>query len=89
MNLTYKKADRIIAVSKEIKKVLEEDFSIQPEKAKAIYNPVPLEEIREKSQEGVEHPFFKDENAFKSKSIPFILCILPRYKITFSSLLMQ
>ena len=63
MNLTYKKADRIIAVSKEIKKVLEEDFSIQPEKAKAIYNPVPLEEIREKSQEEAEHPFFKNKNA--------------------------
>jgi len=63
INLTYKKADRIIAVSKSIKNVLEEDFSIQPEKIKIIYNPIVLEEIRYKSQKGVEHPFFKDENA--------------------------
>jgi len=63
MNLTYKKSDKIIAVSKAIKKVLEEDFGIPPEKIKVVYNPIPLEEVIFKSQKGIEHPFFKDENA--------------------------
>jgi len=63
MNLTYKRVDKIITVSKAIKSVLEEDFSISPEKIKVIYNPIPLDEIMVKSQKAVEHPFFKDVNA--------------------------
>ena len=41
---------------------MEEDFNIQSEKINIIYNPVDLEEIRKKSQDEVEHPFFKDKN---------------------------
>ncbi len=63
MSFTYKRADKIITVSKAIKRVLEEDFSIPPEKIKVVYNPVSLEEIIFKSQKAVEHPFFKDGNA--------------------------
>jgi len=63
MKRTYRKADRIVTVSKSIKSVLQEDFSIQPEKIVPIYNPVLLETIRNKSEECIEHPFFRDQNA--------------------------
>jgi len=62
MSFTYKKADKIIAVSKAIKRVLEEDFDIQSEKIKVVYNPVSIKEIIFKSKEIVEHPYFKDRN---------------------------
>ncbi|MHA1381323.1 MAG: glycosyltransferase, partial [Candidatus Helarchaeota archaeon] len=62
MNFTYKKPDKIIAVSEAIKKALEEDFDISPQKIKVIYNPIPLEEIQVKSKELVEHPFFLNQN---------------------------
>ncbi|MHA1381063.1 MAG: glycosyltransferase, partial [Candidatus Helarchaeota archaeon] len=62
MNFTYKMPDKIIAVSKAIKKALEEDFDISPQKIKVIYNPIPLEEIQVKSKELVEHPFFLNQN---------------------------
>jgi len=63
MNLTYKKAHRIIAVSEDIGEKLKEYFNLQPEKIKVIYNPVSIKEIKYKSQKEVEHPFFKYENA--------------------------
>jgi len=63
MKITYKKADRIVTVSKSIKRVLEEDFNIQPINIISIYNPIPLETIRDKSQKEVEHIFLKDKNA--------------------------
>lgn len=58
MNLTYPRADLIITVSKGIEKVIKEDFHIQPEKIKTVYNPIPLGDIIGKSQEGAVHPFF-------------------------------
>ena len=63
MKVTYRKADRVVTVSRSIKRVLEEDFNIQPKDLIYIYNPIPLETIRDKSQEEVEHAFFKDKNA--------------------------
>lgn len=62
MNFTYKKADTIIAVSRLIKKSLEENFNIQPEKIKTIYNPVSFKEIKIKSEKVVTYPFLKYEN---------------------------
>ncbi|MHA1341452.1 MAG: glycosyltransferase [Promethearchaeota archaeon] len=62
MKFTYKKADRIVAVSKSIKTALEEDFKIHPDKIRTIYNPVPLKEIRCKSQKEVDHPFFREKD---------------------------
>ncbi len=63
MKLTYRKADGIVAVSKSIKRVLQHDFNVESEKTRTIYNSISLEAIREKSQEEIEHPFFKDKNA--------------------------
>jgi len=62
MNFTYKRADKIVAVSKVIKNVLETYFNIPPEKIKVIYNPIALKEIKFKSKKPVEHPFFKEKN---------------------------
>jgi len=61
MRFTYRKADIILAVSKSIARVLEEDFNIKSEKIKTIYNPVILEEIKTKCQKEIKHPFFEDE----------------------------
>ena len=38
MKITYRKADRIVTVSKSIKSVLEEDYNIQPKNIISIYN---------------------------------------------------
>ena len=63
MRFTYRKADKILTVSKSIARVLEEDFNIKSEKIKTIYNPVVLEEIKDKYQKEMKHPFFEDERA--------------------------
>ncbi|MHA1845999.1 MAG: glycosyltransferase [Promethearchaeota archaeon] len=62
MNFTYKQSDLIIAVSKGIKIVLEEDFRIASKKIKVIYNPIPLEEVILKSKKRVEHLFLKNND---------------------------
>jgi glycosyltransferase involved in cell wall biosynthesis len=62
MKQTYRKADKIVAVSRSIKKALEEDFGVQSQKTVCIYNPVSFEDIRSKSEEGVRHPLLKDKN---------------------------
>ena len=63
MRFTYRKADKILTVSKSIARVLEKDFNIKSEKIKTIYNPVVLEEIKDKYQKEMKHPFFEDERA--------------------------
>ena len=63
MKFTYRKADKILTVSKSIARVLEEDFNVKSEKIKTIYNPVILEEIKDKCQKEIKHPFFEDERA--------------------------
>ncbi|MBN2144937.1 MAG: glycosyltransferase [Candidatus Aureabacteria bacterium] len=60
MKFTYKKADVVITVSKVIKKIMEDNFNIPFCRAKAIYNPIPIEIIRERSYEKVEHGFLND-----------------------------
>jgi len=63
MRFTYKRADKIVTVSKGIENLLEREFNIDPRKMKAIYNPISIKEIREKSKEEVVHPFFRDSKA--------------------------
>jgi len=62
INVTYPKADKILTVSKSIEMVLKEDFNIPPKKLQTIYNPVPIEEIKVKSQKEIKLPFLKDDN---------------------------
>ena len=63
MKFTYRKADKILTVSKSIARVLEEDFNIKSEKIKTIYNPIMLNKIKDKCQKEIKHPFFEDERA--------------------------
>ncbi len=63
IKFTYRKADTILAVSKSIARVLEEDFNIKSEIIKTIYNPVILDKIKDLCQKEIEHPFFVDERA--------------------------
>ena len=63
IKFTYRKADKILTVSKSIARVLEEDFNIKSEKIKTIYNPIMLNEIKDKCQKEIKHPFFEDERA--------------------------
>lgn len=60
---TYRRANKIIAVSKSINRRLVEDYGVESERVKTIYNPLLLKQIKVKSQEKVEHPFFRDEDA--------------------------
>lgn len=62
IKFTYKRAYKIVAVSKSIKKVLEKNFSLQADKIITIYNPVPIETIKHKSNQQIDHPFFKSKN---------------------------
>lgn len=59
---TYPMADRIISVSKETEMVLKEKYKVSAEKLITISNPVPIELIRSKQQEKIDHPFFQDDN---------------------------
>ena len=63
IRFTYKRADTIVAVSKSIKRVLKKDFSLESDKIITIYNPVPIEAIRYKSNQQIDHPFFKLKNS--------------------------
>lgn len=50
----YKKADKIIAVSEEIKKDLIEYYKIPKQKIKVIYNSYPIKYIKNKAQEKID-----------------------------------
>jgi glycosyltransferase involved in cell wall biosynthesis len=45
MKYTYKKADQIVAISREMRENLIIDFKLNPHKVNVIYNPIPIEEI--------------------------------------------
>jgi glycosyltransferase involved in cell wall biosynthesis len=77
----YPKADTIIAVSEGIKQDLIKNFNLPDKKISVIYNPVDLEEIRVRSQETVEHPWFHDDipvivsvgRLTKQKGYPYLI----------------
>jgi glycosyltransferase involved in cell wall biosynthesis len=58
---TYRKADKIVVVSKNIKRFLIRQFGLSHERIQVIYNPIPFSEIVKKSKEKVDHPFITDE----------------------------
>lgn len=55
--LLYKRADKIIAVSEEVKEDLINNFFIEKGKVKVIYNPYDLEKINLLAQEAIEERF--------------------------------
>jgi glycosyltransferase involved in cell wall biosynthesis len=62
IKLLYRRADKIVTVSNAISESLIEDFSVPRNKVITIYNPIPVDEIREKSREEVQHEFFDHNN---------------------------
>ena len=80
----------MVAVSKGIAEVLEEDFKIESNKIKVIYNPIPLLLIKSRAKETLLHPFFEDENIkvvvstgrlIKSKRIDLLLASLAKVRM--------
>ena len=59
--LLFKKADKIIAISKGVEKSLKDVIQIPKQKIKVIYNPVFNHSIIEKSKMTVNHPFFQNK----------------------------
>lgn len=57
----FKKADHIIAVSRDVKKSLMEILAIPDEKIKVIYNPIFNQDILKKSKEKINHSFFNNK----------------------------
>ena len=60
-SILYKKADKIIAISKGVKNSLRETMKIPEQKIKVIYNPVFAPSIIEKSKKEVNHPYFRNK----------------------------
>ena len=61
LKLLYGKADRIIAVSNGVKKVLIKVFKIDERKIQVIYNPCDINKIKKLSMEKVEYPWFNEK----------------------------
>ena len=61
LKLLYGKADRIIAVSNGVKKILIKVFKIDEGKIQVIYNPCDINKIKMLSAENLEHPWFHEE----------------------------
>ncbi|ADG14108.1 glycosyl transferase group 1 [Methanocaldococcus infernus ME] len=67
IKLLYPKADKIVAVSKEIEEILIKEYKIPKEKIKTIYNPHSIEEYQKLSKEPLEEKYkeiFKDSFVF-------------------------
>ena len=69
MFLTYRKADKVVAVSKGVAKDLEKRIYYLKNKVGFIYNPVIIPEILQQSQEPIDHPWFNN------KQVPVILSV--------------
>lgn len=53
-NIAYKKADKVISVSKECEEIAKKRFPILEKKIETIYNPIDIDNIRKKSLENNE-----------------------------------
>lgn len=62
IKLLYNKADKIIAVSKYIRKDLICNFGVEESKTVTIYNPVDTVKINLLADEDVSHPWFAEKN---------------------------
>jgi glycosyltransferase involved in cell wall biosynthesis len=60
MQFTYKKASKIIVISKGLKNGLSEKFKIQEQQIEVIYNPIDIGEITRLRGEIIAHPFIEN-----------------------------
>jgi len=59
LTYSYKKADRIVSVSDGVKNDLLENFSLPTENIQTIYNPIITDDLFQRANENVYHPFFE------------------------------
>ncbi len=57
----YPFADNIVAVSQGLARDLETEFKLKPDLIKTIYNPIINQNLLNKAQESLHHPWFTDE----------------------------
>jgi len=57
MGYAYKKADKIICISKGLSQYISSEFKIPPDKIRTIYNPIELERIQDLALEEIRHPY--------------------------------
>ena len=69
INIFYPLANAIVTVSQDAARDLIESTRLDPKKIITIYNPIPVDEIREASAEKIEHPWFSNHE------IPVILAV--------------
>jgi glycosyltransferase involved in cell wall biosynthesis len=62
LRITYKRTDKIIAVSKRTRDSLINHFGMHEGKVSVIYNPVDLGKIRARSFKEVDHPWFNKKD---------------------------
>lgn len=58
----YKKADHLAAVSNGVKKDMIQFYSVNDSSVSVVYNPVVSDDLLEKAQEDVSHPWFINSN---------------------------
>ena len=58
MRYTYKRAARVICISKGLANEISQQFSIDPDKLEVIYNPCDVTTVTSLSHESVDHPWF-------------------------------
>lgn len=61
IKILYNKADLVIAVSEGVRNELEQDFNINPEKIRLLYNPIDIEKIKNLAKEEVTDEWFNSE----------------------------
>jgi len=91
IRILYKKADKIVAISKSVAVNLEK-LGIPGEKIKVIYNPIPIKEIEEKSKERIDEIFIDKDfiinvgRLTEQKGQWYLLRIFKEIKKEFSNL---
>jgi glycosyltransferase involved in cell wall biosynthesis len=62
LKMTYKKADKVIAVSYKLKNSLINRYGLKRDNIKVIYNPVDLNKMTTFASEDVAHPWFHEQD---------------------------
>lgn len=62
MRLTYPRADHIVTVSRDAGDALADIIGVPPDSIDAIYNATLVDEVFDKAEEPLNHPWFQDDN---------------------------
>ena len=62
MKWLYPQADLVVGVSQGVADDLEQQLKLQPQTVKVVYNPVVDDELLDRAQQGVSHPWFQPDS---------------------------